>query len=362
MLDMGFLPDIRRVLKHLPAAQPDAVLLAPPCRRRSWRSRARCCATPPDQPRAHSPRPPSGITQAVYPVPQDVKSSLLLELLERGEMKTRWSSRAPSIAPTGWPTSSCAQHRLRAHPRQPQPGPAHGGPRRLQERPVSRPGGHRHRRARDRRRGVESRHQLRRARRTRGLHPPRRAHGAGGDDGRRLHLRVAGGGRRPQGHRARGGQAAASRDPRRLRLRAKGRGEARGAPRPAHRGDSRPQGRRSRAREGQCRAAGPASGRPGPADGGGSRSAWSPGSALAVVARPARRLPPLRASPRARGRGGPPAPLRHSPHGPGSRALMARANLRPAPTRLPLRRYAALLRREGSRASPTARGSIRSPR
>ena len=45
MLDMGFLPDIRRVLRHLPPTQPDAVLLARRCRRRSWRWRARCCAT-----------------------------------------------------------------------------------------------------------------------------------------------------------------------------------------------------------------------------------------------------------------------------------------------------------------------------
>jgi ATP-dependent RNA helicase RhlE len=49
------------------------------------------------------PAPAVGITQAVYPVPQDVKSSLLLELIKRGEMKsalvfTRTKHRANRLA------------------------------------------------------------------------------------------------------------------------------------------------------------------------------------------------------------------------------------------------------------------------
>ena len=44
MLDMGFLPDIRRVLQHLPGRGRRSSS-RPPCRRRSSSWRARCCAT-----------------------------------------------------------------------------------------------------------------------------------------------------------------------------------------------------------------------------------------------------------------------------------------------------------------------------
>ena len=45
MLDMGFLPDIKRVLQPPAGEAADAASSRPPCRRRSSRSRARCCAT-----------------------------------------------------------------------------------------------------------------------------------------------------------------------------------------------------------------------------------------------------------------------------------------------------------------------------
>ena len=54
------------------------------------------------QPRAAARRRRSGITQAVYPVPQELKSALLLALLERGEMQdalvfTRTKHRADRL-------------------------------------------------------------------------------------------------------------------------------------------------------------------------------------------------------------------------------------------------------------------------
>jgi len=82
MLDMGFLPDIKRVLRHLPHKRQTLFF----------------SATMPDPIRAltremlHNPvminqqrvaAPATGITQAVYPVPQELKSTLLLELLRR---------------------------------------------------------------------------------------------------------------------------------------------------------------------------------------------------------------------------------------------------------------------------------------
>jgi ATP-dependent RNA helicase RhlE len=85
MLDMGFLPDIRRVLRHLPAKrqtlffsatipQPIADLsrdmLHDPAKINIERRSA----------------PAVGITQALYPVPQHLKAALLVTLLKKREM------------------------------------------------------------------------------------------------------------------------------------------------------------------------------------------------------------------------------------------------------------------------------------
>jgi ATP-dependent RNA helicase RhlE len=85
MLDMGFLPDIRRVLKHVPrerqtlffsATMPDPIvklsqeMLRKPAAINLERKAA----------------PASGITQAIYPVPESLKSQLFLELLRRGDV------------------------------------------------------------------------------------------------------------------------------------------------------------------------------------------------------------------------------------------------------------------------------------
>ena len=101
MLDMGFLPDIRRVLQASCRRSARRCSSAPRCRRRSSRSRARCCTTRRRSTSSGRRRRRSGITQAVYPVPQELKSALLLALLERDvDAARRWCSRARSIAPT----------------------------------------------------------------------------------------------------------------------------------------------------------------------------------------------------------------------------------------------------------------------
>jgi ATP-dependent RNA helicase RhlE len=101
MLDMGFLPDIRKVLRHLPARRQTLFF----------------SATMPDQIRGlaremlknpvminqqRQAAPAIGITQAVYPVPQELKSELFLALLKRGDMKeslvfTRTKHRADRL-------------------------------------------------------------------------------------------------------------------------------------------------------------------------------------------------------------------------------------------------------------------------
>jgi ATP-dependent RNA helicase RhlE len=102
MLDMGFLPDIKRILRLVPAKRQTLLFSAtmPPPIAALTREMM------------HNPvmidlgrrsLPAIGITQAVYPVKQDLKSGLLLALLERNEMAqalvfTRTKHRANRLA------------------------------------------------------------------------------------------------------------------------------------------------------------------------------------------------------------------------------------------------------------------------
>jgi len=85
MLDMGFLPDIKRILKRVPekrqtlffsATMPQPIvtlseqMLDRPVRVDLERRAA----------------PATGITQAIYPVPEELKAALFVELLNRGEV------------------------------------------------------------------------------------------------------------------------------------------------------------------------------------------------------------------------------------------------------------------------------------
>jgi len=86
MLDMGFLPDIRRVLRHIPAKRQTlffSVTVPGPIAELA-REMMKSPATINLERKA---TPAVGITHAVYPVAQDLKSNLLLELLRRGQMQ-----------------------------------------------------------------------------------------------------------------------------------------------------------------------------------------------------------------------------------------------------------------------------------
>ena len=102
MLDMGFLPDIRRVLRHLPAKRQtlcfSATIPAPIVQltRDILRDPALIQLE-------RKPAPAVGITQAVYPVSRELKSALLVALLQRGEIDealtfTRTKHRANRLA------------------------------------------------------------------------------------------------------------------------------------------------------------------------------------------------------------------------------------------------------------------------
>ncbi len=86
MLDMGFLPDIKRILSHLPAKKQ--VLLFSATMPGAIVQLSRDLLK--DAAQINLERksaPASGITQALYPVSQDLKPALFVKLLERGDMK-----------------------------------------------------------------------------------------------------------------------------------------------------------------------------------------------------------------------------------------------------------------------------------
>ncbi|MGI8817682.1 MAG: DEAD/DEAH box helicase [Gemmatimonadales bacterium] len=102
MLDMGFLPDIRRVLRHLPQKRQtlffSATMPAP-----ILTLTREMLHNPESIQLDRKPAPAVGITQAVYPVAQELKSALLVALLQRGEMRealvfTRTKHRANRLA------------------------------------------------------------------------------------------------------------------------------------------------------------------------------------------------------------------------------------------------------------------------
>jgi ATP-dependent RNA helicase RhlE len=86
MLDMGFLPDIKRILSHVPAKKqvllfsatmPNAIVQLS---RELLKDAAQINLE-------RKSAPASGITQALYPVSQDLKPALFVKLLDRGDMK-----------------------------------------------------------------------------------------------------------------------------------------------------------------------------------------------------------------------------------------------------------------------------------
>jgi ATP-dependent RNA helicase RhlE len=102
MLDMGFLPDIRRVLRHLPTRRQTLFFSAtmPPPIAELSREMLKNPATINLERRS---APAVGITHAAYPVPQHLKAPLLVKLLSGPDMHdalvfTRTKHRANRLA------------------------------------------------------------------------------------------------------------------------------------------------------------------------------------------------------------------------------------------------------------------------
>lgn len=104
MLDMGFLPDIRKILRALPARRQTlffSATMPPPIRTLTHELLKQPATIQIERPSTA----PVRIVQAAYPVPQELKSALLLRLIERGDIRqalvfTRTKHRANRLADT----------------------------------------------------------------------------------------------------------------------------------------------------------------------------------------------------------------------------------------------------------------------
>ena len=102
MLDMGFLPEIRRIIAKLPTRRQTlffSATMPPPIAALA----GEMLRDPVSIQKQQQAAPPSGITQAVYPVPQDIKAALIVDLLRRKTMTqalifTRTKHRANRLA------------------------------------------------------------------------------------------------------------------------------------------------------------------------------------------------------------------------------------------------------------------------
>ncbi len=102
MLDMGFLPEIRKILRYVPSKRQTlffSATMPPPIAALT----GEMLRNPVSIQRERQAAPASGITQAIYPVSQGLKPVLLVTLLERGDIKqalvfTRTKHRANRLA------------------------------------------------------------------------------------------------------------------------------------------------------------------------------------------------------------------------------------------------------------------------
>jgi ATP-dependent RNA helicase RhlE len=103
MLDMGFLPDIRRVLRHLPATPRQTLFFSATMPGPIAALAREMLRTPVSINIERQAAPAVGITHALYPVRSDLKSALLRELLSRNDLRsvlvfTRTKHRANRLA------------------------------------------------------------------------------------------------------------------------------------------------------------------------------------------------------------------------------------------------------------------------
>jgi ATP-dependent RNA helicase RhlE len=103
MLDMGFLPEIKKILRHLPSPERRQTLFFSATMPAPILALTHSMLRDPVSINLErESKPAVGITHAVYPVPQELKSALFLTLLQRNEMQealvfTRTKHRADRL-------------------------------------------------------------------------------------------------------------------------------------------------------------------------------------------------------------------------------------------------------------------------
>ena len=192
LLDMGFLPEIRKILRQLPARRQTmffSATMPPPIRTLAGDMLKHPAVIQIER----QTTTPVRIAQAVYLVNQELKTALLVKLLERGDVAqalvfTRTKHRANRLA-DALARAGIENNRIHGNRTQAQRTAAL---RRVSRGPVGRARRHRHRRARHRRQRARPRHQFRCAARARGLHSSHRTNRACRGERRSLDLRRAG--------------------------------------------------------------------------------------------------------------------------------------------------------------------------
>ena len=244
MLDMGFLPEIRRILAQLPARRQTlffSATMPPPIAALAERDAARSGVDPATQ---RQSAPAAGITQAVYPVPQELKSSLIVHLLQQQDddpgagLHADQAPRQPAGGLAGpgrhpLPSASTATGRRRSAPRR-WPG-SRAARFRCSSPPTSRRAASTS--------SARPRRELRRAAGARRLHPSRRPHRPRGGDRRGVHVRRAGRGTAISATSSARSAAACRASRCRTSTTPRSRRQARDPARAAHRRDPRAQAR-----------------------------------------------------------------------------------------------------------------------
>ncbi len=197
MLDLGFLPQVRQILRRVPAERQTMMFSAtmPPAIEELARTMLRDperIDIIPEGARRDGPQPPAlrrqRRQQAPLPPGAAARGARLDARLRPAEDRRRVDLPHPSQR--GTPGG--------AHPLRPLPGAARGGARELPRRAAPHPRRHRHRGARHRRPGHHSHDQLRHARDGGGVRPSRGPHRARRRT--RASCRRSPPGRTPDGH------------------------------------------------------------------------------------------------------------------------------------------------------------------
>jgi len=189
MFDMGFLPDIRKILGTLPVRRQNLLFSA--TMPKEIRGLADDLLTTPAVVELADAAPARTIDHALFLIAESHKRALLEHMLTRGDCHsaivfTRTKHRARHLAEQ---LCKAGQTPGRGSPGQPVAGAARSGDAWLPLAAIRCPGGHGYRGARHRRERRLARDQLRRAEHAGGVYPSHRPHRPCGAPGRGLYLR-----------------------------------------------------------------------------------------------------------------------------------------------------------------------------